>query len=143
MTRRNGGGGRRGPLASMMLMVQDMPLETRRRIMTQMMFGVPMMAAAAASFGTPAIYVAPMAAVIPSFMFAAFHDVHGNRVGDVDQADQNDDEDDDEDDDTTRRNNNRNRNRNGMSMIMRAIRVFQGNLGHRNAHGGRRGRKVA
>lgn len=112
-------------------------------MLAQMMFGVPMMAAAAASFGTPALYVAPMAAVIPGFMFAAFTDVHGHRVGDTESADATDEDGDENEDaggggNNRRRNRNRNRNRtrNGMSMIMQAIRTFQGNGRRRNGHHG-------
>jgi hypothetical protein len=56
--------------------MRDMPMETKRHMLASMMFTVPMAAVTMAAAGLPHLAIAPLATVIPGFMFAAFTDVN-------------------------------------------------------------------
>ena len=63
--------------------MQDMTMETKRHMLASMMFSIPMAAVTMAAVGVPHLVIAPLATVIPGFMFAAFTDVnhHPERDG--------------------------------------------------------------
>ena len=56
--------------------MREMPMETRRHMLASMMITVPMAAVTMAAAGLPHLAIAPLATVIPGFMFAAFTDVN-------------------------------------------------------------------
>ena len=53
-------------------MLREAPLETRRRMLAMMMFGVPMTALTMATVGVSAHFIAPLAMVIPGKEGAGF-----------------------------------------------------------------------
>jgi hypothetical protein len=65
-------------------MMRELPMDTRRRMLAGMVFTVPMAAATMAAVGVPTMMIAPLATVIPGFLFSAFtetdpHIVAANR----------------------------------------------------------------
>lgn len=54
--------------------VRNMPMETKRFMLANMMFGVPMAAITMAAAGVPHLAIAPLATLIPGFLFTAFTD---------------------------------------------------------------------
>ena len=56
----------------LMSMVRYLPLELRKKMLSQMMLTVPVAAATMATVGVPNTLIAPLAAVIPGFVGAAF-----------------------------------------------------------------------
>ena len=63
-------------------MMRDLPMDTKRHMLGGMMFTVPMAAVTMAAAGMPHMAIAPLATVIPTFLFAAFMDVNPQRNGD-------------------------------------------------------------
>ena len=53
-------------------MMRELPMDTRRRMLSGMVFSVPMAAATMAAVGVPSMLIAPLATVIPGFLFTAF-----------------------------------------------------------------------
>ena len=53
-------------------MMSELPMDTRRRMLAGMVFTVPMAAATMAAVGVPSMAIAPLATVIPGFLFSAF-----------------------------------------------------------------------
>jgi hypothetical protein len=53
-------------------MMRELPMDTRRRMLAGMVFSVPMAAATMAAVGVPSLAIAPLATVIPGFLFSAF-----------------------------------------------------------------------
>ncbi len=53
-------------------MMRELPMDTRRRMLAGMIFTVPMAAATMAAVGVPSLMIAPLATVIPGFLFSAF-----------------------------------------------------------------------
>ena len=77
-------------MTRMVNMVRELPMDTRRRMLAGMMFAMPMAVTTLATVGVPTLMIAPLAAVIPSFLFAAFTETdhqpsqtesHGHRTG--------------------------------------------------------------
>ena len=61
-------------ITHMIDMVRELPMETKRHMLANMMFVVPMAAATMAAAGLPSLAIAPLATVIPGFLFMAFMD---------------------------------------------------------------------
>ena len=57
-------------------MIHDMPMETKRHMLANMIVGVPMAALTMAAVGLPPLAIAPLATVVPGFVFAAFTEVN-------------------------------------------------------------------
>jgi hypothetical protein len=68
------GHGSKNMLTSMIDSVRDLPMDTKRHMLANMMFGVPMAAITMAAAGVPHLAIAPLATLIPGFLFAAFTD---------------------------------------------------------------------
>ena len=60
------------PFSAMIDTIHDLPMETRQHMMANMMFMVPMAALSMVAAGVPQLAIAPLALVIPGFLFAAF-----------------------------------------------------------------------
>ena len=65
-------------------------MDTRRRMLAGMMFAMPMAVSTLATVGVPTLMIAPLATIIPSFLFMAFTETdqqpstsesHGHRTG--------------------------------------------------------------
>jgi hypothetical protein len=63
-------------ITSMIDTVRDLPMDTKRHMLANMMFGVPMAAITMAAAGVPHLAIAPLATLIPGFLFAAFTDTN-------------------------------------------------------------------
>ena len=63
-------------ITSMIDTVRDLPMDTKRHMLANMMFGVPMAAITMAAAGVPHLAIAPLATIIPGFLFAAFTDTN-------------------------------------------------------------------
>ena len=64
-------------------MIKEMPMEDKRHMLANMMLTVPMAAISMAAAGLPHLAIAPLATIIPGFVFAAFADVgHGHESED-------------------------------------------------------------
>ena len=61
-------------------MIHDMPMETKRHMLANMIVGVPMAALTMAAVGLPPLAIAPLATVVPGFVFAAFTEVNNHPV---------------------------------------------------------------
>ena len=72
--------GEEGNMVSKTLeMIREMPMEDKRHMLANMMLTVPMAAISMAAAGLPHLAIAPLATLIPGFVFAAFTDVgHGH-----------------------------------------------------------------
>ena len=57
-------------------MIHDMPMDTKRHMLANMIVGVPMAALTMAALGLPTLAIAPLATVVPGFVFAAFTEVN-------------------------------------------------------------------
>ena len=77
-------------MTRMIHMVRELPMDTRRRMLAGMMFAMPMAVSTLATVGVPTLMIAPLATIIPSFLFAAFTETdqqpsssesHGHRTG--------------------------------------------------------------
>ena len=112
--------------------MRDMPMEEKRHMLAGMMFTIPMAAVTMAAVGVPHLAIAPLATVIPGFMFAAFTDVnhhpdsgsaghqaHGHHgAGDIEAAEDLHDSTD---------NSGHNHRRTGLSGVLDAIRTLSAN----------------
>ena len=88
-------------------MIHDMPMETKRHMLANMIVGVPMAALTMAAVGLPPLAIAPLATIVPGFVFAAFTEVN-NQPGS----------------DTEERFANGTRRRHGLSGLIAALRDF-------------------
>jgi hypothetical protein len=61
-------------------MMRELPMDTRRRMLAGMVFTVPMAAATMAAVGVPSLMIAPLATVIPGFLFSAFTETDPNVI---------------------------------------------------------------
>ena len=61
--------------------VKELPMTTRRHMLANMMMGVPMAALTMAAAGAPSLAIAPLAMVIPGFLFTAFLETDGHGHG--------------------------------------------------------------
>ena len=59
-------------ITTMIDSVRDLPMDTKRHMLANMMFMVPMAALTMAAAGIPHLAIAPLATLIPGFLFAAF-----------------------------------------------------------------------
>ena len=59
-------------ITTMIDSVRDLPMDTKRHMLANMMFMVPMAALTMAAAGVPHLAIAPLATLIPGFLFAAF-----------------------------------------------------------------------
>ena len=67
--------------------IREMPMEDKRHMLANMMLTVPMAAISMAAAGLPHLAIAPLATIIPGFVFAAFADVgHGHESEAEDEA---------------------------------------------------------
>ena len=57
-------------------MIHDMPMDTKRHMLANMIVGVPMAALTMAAVGLPPLAIAPLATILPGFVFAAFTEVN-------------------------------------------------------------------
>ena len=60
------------PISAMIDTVRDLPMETRQHMLANMMFMVPMAALSMVAAGVPQLAIAPLAVLIPGFIFTAF-----------------------------------------------------------------------
>lgn len=63
-------------ITTMIDSVRDLPMDTKRHMLANMMFMVPMAALTMAAAGVPHFAIAPLATLIPGFLFAAFTDTN-------------------------------------------------------------------
>lgn len=68
-------------ITSMIDTVRDLPMDTKRHMLANMMFAVPMAAVTMAAAGVPHLAIAPLATLIPGFLFAAFTDTNPSPHG--------------------------------------------------------------
>ena len=65
-------------MTTMIDTVRDLPMDTKRHMMANMMFFVPMAALSMAAAGVPSLAIAPLATLIPGFLFAAFTETNSD-----------------------------------------------------------------
>ena len=70
----------RDAITRLMNLMHELPMDTRRRMLAGMVFTVPMAAATMAAVGVPSMLIAPLATVIPGFLFSAFMETDPNVI---------------------------------------------------------------
>ena len=65
-------------MTTMIDSIRDLPMDTKRHMMANMMFFVPMAALSMAAAGVPHLAIAPLATLIPGFLFAAFTETNSD-----------------------------------------------------------------
>ena len=61
-------------------MMRELPMDTRHCMLAGMVFTVPVAAVTMAAVGVPSMLIAPLATVIPGFLFSAFTETDPNVV---------------------------------------------------------------